>query len=335
MNKNDHTERYLELLAAARMHDLSASEQAELEHLLEEHEGDVSLDSYEVGELIVAFDEASGEQESMPHSLKSRLGRTGQVLVRNQPDARAGVPVGRLFAWAAIAAVVCVTSALAIYFINVASERRNDLESSREQVAVLQAKIEANQQTLADARAAVTSLEQEIESQSEERLALAERLAEATSELDAARLAIAQYEQPVDPEEMKANRRRLLEVPDTIRLAWQPFDLPDAPAEQQDVRGDVVWNNELEQGYLRFTGLAVNDPEVEQYQVWVIDERGMEQKVSGGVFNATAEGEVIVPIDPAIDVGRVALFAITIEEPGGTWVPDLKRRVVVAPADEG
>jgi hypothetical protein len=38
-----------------------------------------------------------------------------------------------------------------------------------------------------------------------------------------------------------------------------------------------------------------------------------------------------VPIQPGIDVGRVTLFAITVEKPGGTWVPDLKRRVVVAP----
>lgn len=79
----------------------------------------------------------------------------------------------------------------------------------------------------------------------------------------------------------------------------------------------------------------MNDPKAEQYQVWLIDERGMEQKVGGGVFNASAEGEIVVPIAPGIDVGRVALFAITIEHPGGTWVPDLKRRVVVAPRDAG
>ena len=65
----------------------------------------------------------------------------------------------------------------------------------------------------------------------------------------------------------------------------------------------------------------------------MIDERGLEQKVSGGVFNASAEGEIIVPIEPGIDVGRVALFAVTVENPGGTWVPDLSRRVVIAPRE--
>ncbi len=177
--------------------------------------------------------------------------------------------------------------------------------------------------------------ETQLAEASEARLQLAEQLASATSDLDSARLAIARYEQPVDPEELKMNRQKLLEVPNTVRVAWQPFDLPDAPAEQQLVQGDVVWNNELQQGYLRFEGLAVNDPEIEQYQVWVIDERGMEQKVSGGVFNATADGEIFVPIEPGIDVGRVAVFAVTVEDPGGTWVPDLSRRVVVAPTGEG
>ena len=100
------------------------------------------------------------------------------------------------------------------------------------------------------------------------------------------------------------------------------------------MRGDVVWSDDLQEGYIRFVGLKPNDPNVEQYQIWVIDERGLEQKVSGGIFNASAEGEIVVPITPGIDVGRVALFAITIEEPGGTWVPDLSRRVVVAPREE-
>ncbi len=80
-------------------------------------------------------------------------------------------------------------------------------------------------------------------------------------------------------------------------------------------------------------GLRPNDPSVEQYQIWVIDERGMEQKVSGGVFNASADGEIVVPINPSIDLRRVALFAVTIEEPGGTVVPSLKRRVVIAPRE--
>ena len=209
-------------------------------------------------------------------------------------------------------------------------------------IAELEGRIADNAEILATARRRVTDLETSLDANSQAlavaegaKLELAQQLADATADLDNAMLAIARYEQPQDPEELKRNRERLLEVPDTIRVAWAPFNLEGAPAEQQDVEGDVVWNDELQQGYLRFVGLDPNDPNIEQYQVWIIDDRGMEQKVSGGVFNATAEGEVIVPIEPGIDVGRVALFAVTVENPGGTWVPDLSRRVVVAPRGEG
>ena len=146
--------------------------------------------------------------------------------------------------------------------------------------------------------------------------------------IDTATLKIVSLETPIDPATLGQNRSKLLELPGTVRVAWQPFDLPDAPAEQGRVTGDVVWNDELEQGFVRFVGLKPNDPTKEQYQIWVIDDRGMEQKVSGGVFNAIADGEIVVPITPSIDVRRVALFAVTIEEPGGTVVPNLSRRVV-------
>jgi hypothetical protein len=191
-----------------------------------------------------------------------------------------------------------------------------------------QRQIEGVQGELARAKAQADDLRRALEAAN---AAHAQRLTALTRELDEAKLTIARFEAPADPAMLAANRTKLLEVPDTIRVAWQPFDLPDKPAELKNITGDVVWNDKLQTGYLRFVGLKVNDPAIEQYQVWVIDERGMEQKVSGGIFNATAQGEVIVPIEPGIDVGRVALFAITIEKPGGTWVPDLERRVVVAP----
>jgi len=292
-------------------------------------------------------------RETLPASLRDRLRVEGEALVSARSGTGGGgvarsVTAGpRWFAVAASLAVAGITVVAASWMI---MERNAALREEREVVAALEAKIDSNESLLADARSEVERLELEVRDRGttiddqRTRLAeaaraqtrLAERLARATADLDRAELAIARYEEPVDPAELKQNRTMLLEAPGTVRLAWSPFELPNAPAaEQPGVTGDVVWNDELEQGYLRFVGLDVNDPDVEQYQVWVIDERGMEQKVSGGVFNATAQGEVIVPIDPGIDVGRVALFAVTVEEPGGTWVPDLRRRVVVAPRGEG
>ena len=265
--------------------------------------------------------------------------------------------------WLSVAAILIVAGGGLMLTLGSLREKQRELaasrlalEQSKVELAAMTDRVKANDAMLAQAQVHADGLKKDLASAttalSAERAAaaaeaqrsvdLARQLADATrrvtetgKELDAAKLRIATYEKPVDPATLQQNRTKLLEVPGTVRVAWKPFDLPNNPAEQGQVQGDVVWNDAMQQGYLRFVGLKVNDPKVEQYQVWLIDERGMEQKVGGGVFNANAEGEIVVPITPGIDVGRVALFAITIEGPGGTWVPDLKRRVVVAPRDAG
>ncbi|MCB9843045.1 MAG: anti-sigma factor [Phycisphaeraceae bacterium] len=318
------------------------------DHFVDRASGDASSprDLREVSDMdraAASLQAGITPHERMPEALKSRLITEGEAIVA----ARSGRPITRkpaIGAWLAAAAAIALASGAGIWALSIQRSKEQAAHEFQTQLASLQEQYESNTQMLANARSRLNDLQGEVADAANREIALAQRLADATSDyesrlaaanasLDQANLKIAQYETPEDPAVLAANRRKLLEVPDTVRLAWSPFDLPDAPAEQRLVRGDVVWNDELQEGYLRFEGLAVNDPKVEQYQVWVIDERGMEQKVSGGVFNATQDGEVIVPIHPGIDVGRVALFAITIEEPGGTWVPDLKRRVVVAPRE--
>ena len=127
----------------------------------------------------------------------------------------------------------------------------------------------------------------------------------------------------------------LAEAPDAITLEWGDWSLQGAAPEIQGVRGDVVWSESAQEGYLRFVGLPENDPTDEQYQLWIIDQRGLADesgqsaRISGAIFNATGD-EVIVPIDPAIPVQGAAAFAVTIEEPGGVWASDMSRRVVIA-----
>lgn len=285
--------------------------------------------------------------EAVSDSVRARLTADAEQVMEARQSAP-NMPIrARRSAWmpALLAACVALAGTLGVVAWRWTADSKRDV--ARAQAAEREAETirRANAELLATATARATALAQQV-AQAESRateldrrlaeaaareVALARELTTATERLDAATLKIARFEAPVDPAEIAQQRRKLLEVPGTMRIAWAPFDLPDAPAEQGNIQGDVVWNDESKQGYLRFVGLKVNDPKVEQYQVWVIDERGMEQKVSGGVFNAGVDGEVIVPIDPAIDVRRVALFAVTIEEPGGTWVPSLKRRVVVAP----
>ncbi len=357
-HNHDH-DRLSALLAAAELQELTADEQAELERLAGEMDG---IDAAELhGELLLMMDQYSEDTDGLPDELPTDLAKrvvgSGRAAVQSQsrlsdkplsfsgPDSQSTNQSSMLGWFAGIAAMLAIGTGIFAY---TAVHSKNEATQLYEQrLAALRVQIDQNQDIIQNSRMAaeqaeerILALDQELRSQATElaqneqaKLRLAEQLAEATNELRNAELQIAQFDKPIDPEVLAERRQQLLEVPDSIQIAWQPFDLPDAPAEQRDVRGDVVWSDELQQGYIRFVGLDPNNPNIEQYQVWVIDERGLEQKVSGGVFNASADGEIIVPIEPGIDVGRVALFAVTVENPGGTWVPDLSRRVVVAPRD--
>ena len=119
---------------------------------------------------------------------------------------------------------------------------------------------------------------------------------------------------------------------DVVRFDWSDWAADGQGPEIPGVKGDVVFSPKTQTGYMRFVGLPDN-PKDAQYQLWIVDERGMGQRVSGAIFDAHARGgELIVPVSPRITVGKPVAFALTIEKPGGTWVSDMKRRVVIATA---
>ncbi len=106
--------------------------------------------------------------------------------------------------------------------------------------------------------------------------------------------------------------------------------------------GDVVWNGQRQAGFLRISGLAVNDPAAFQYQLWIFDEARRaysdDVAVDGGVFDIDqATGEVIIPIRSKLPVAEPFLFAVTTEPPGGVVKhnpdrdPERYRVVLAAP----
>ena len=99
-------------------------------------------------------------------------------------------------------------------------------------------------------------------------------------------------------------------------------------------RVDVVWDPVSQRGYLRFVGLAPNDPKVNQYQIWIFDGEGDPRyPVDGGVFDVPADArEVLVPIHAAIRVHNAKAFAVTVERPGGVVVSARGRVVALAQA---
>jgi anti-sigma-K factor RskA len=114
---------------------------------------------------------------------------------------------------------------------------------------------------------------------------------------------------------------------DTATLSWKLT----ADAASQGASGDVVWSPSKQRGYMRFVGLAPNDPKITQYQLWIFDKARDEKfPVDGGVFDVTSTGEVIVAISPKLLVSDAVLFAVTVEAPGGVVVSKRERIVVTA-----
>lgn len=122
---------------------------------------------------------------------------------------------------------------------------------------------------------------------------------------------------PLDPARA---RETLVAAADTIVVEWMQGTDTSAGAQ---VSGDVVWNSARQAGFMRFVDLQPNVASERQYQLWIIDgDRPSEPPVDGGVFNVTSEGEVVVPIDPKLSIGRASVFAVTVEKPGGVVVSE-------------
>ena len=112
--------------------------------------------------------------------------------------------------------------------------------------------------------------------------------------------------------------------PDTQRLEFASASDPYA-----GLSGEVIWNDEKQEGYMSLENLAVNDPTINQYQLWIVDPERDELPVDGGVFDITQkDGKQIIPIRNALAINKPVAFVITLEQPGG--VVKSKQEVVVA-----
>ncbi len=127
---------------------------------------------------------------------------------------------------------------------------------------------------------------------------------------------------------LASKRARLLKADtELIQVAWAPGKTPF----DQPVTGDVVWSNERQEGYMRFTNLPVNDPTKEQYQLWIIDPSRDDEPIDGGVFDVNSKGEVIIEIHEKLKVISPKAFAITVEKPGGVVVSTQENLPLLAP----
>lgn len=131
---------------------------------------------------------------------------------------------------------------------------------------------------------------------------------------------------PTPTPAMTEQRQQLIaSMPDVAQKDWSDFD----PKKPLNVQGDVVWSNTAQKGFVRFRNLPVNDKAKETYQIWIFDET-QKNPVSGGVFDANAAGEVVVPMNAAIKVTKPTMVGITVEKPGGVMVSGLEKVMAVA-----
>ena len=126
---------------------------------------------------------------------------------------------------------------------------------------------------------------------------------------------------PPAPPTPAEERAALMAKADTVKVTLGPTKDPSAVG----VSGDVVWDPATQTGYVHFVGLAANDPQLRQYQIWVFDgKRDKRYPLSAGVFDVAANAsEVTIPIHAELPITLAKAFAVTVERPGGVVVSAL------------
>ncbi|MEP7147761.1 MAG: anti-sigma factor [Acidobacteriota bacterium] len=129
-------------------------------------------------------------------------------------------------------------------------------------------------------------------------------------------------EERLTPSQM---RQRLIDsAPDLARADWGAGNVKELTPS-----GDIVWSDAKQAGYMRLSGLPVNDPNKETYQLWIFDETQDDKTpIDGGTFTVNSVGEVIIPINAKLPPKNTKMYAITVEIPGGVVVS--KREKIVA-----
>lgn len=109
---------------------------------------------------------------------------------------------------------------------------------------------------------------------------------------------------------------------ETIKAAADVVSLPwnSDIADYEQVQGRITWSDSLQAGEMRFSGLPANDPGAAQYQLWIVDPDRYDNPVDGGVFDASASGEVVVMAQARLPVAEPVAFAVTLEKAGGVVV---------------
>jgi hypothetical protein len=133
-------------------------------------------------------------------------------------------------------------------------------------------------------------------------------------------------ERPADLTPLEKRDQLLSAATDIVKATWAGGNVKGIT----QLVGDIIWSDEKQAGYITVRGLPVNDQNRESYQLWIYDKSRDDEPIDGGVFNVSADGEVVIPVDARLRAQRPEKFAITIEKPGGVVVSKGERIAAVA-----
>jgi anti-sigma-K factor RskA len=298
--------RFEELDAGRALGDLSLEEVEEWETLSQEDRMDQKIDfDLLATELELNHTEdcalssslATRLEDTIPAfsaTVKSKQSTTGQII--------------SILPWLGWAAAACL-----VVFFNLPTG--DDTQDISAELAQAKAELSDKEKTITDLQSAKQKLAELNEKFSGE-------LASESGKIDALNTQIAKLTEKLPL--LQKFESLIQDESDTQRLEFASASDP-----YNGLSGEVIWNDEKQEGYMSLKNLAVNDPTQNQYQLWIVDPERDELPVDGGVFNITEkDGKQIIPIRNALAINKPVAFVITLEQPGG--VVKSKQEVVVA-----
>jgi hypothetical protein len=298
--------RFEELDAGRAFGDLSLEEVEEWETLSQEDGMDQTIDF----DLLATELELNHTEDcALSSSLATRLEDTipaFSATVKSKQSATGQII--SIIPWLGWAAAACL-----VVFFNLPTG--DDTQDISAELAQAKAELSDKEKTITDLQSAKQKLAELNEKLSGE-------LASESGKIDALNTQIAKLTEKLPL--LQKFESLIQDESDTQRLEFASASDP-----YNGLSGEVIWNDEKQEGYMSLKNLAVNDPTQNQYQLWIVDPERDELPVDGGVFNITEkDGKQIIPIRNALAINKPVAFVITLEQPGG--VVKSKQEVVVA-----
>lgn len=296
--------RFEELDAGRVLGDLTSEETSEWQILVTDIE---DIHSIELELLATELELKHVQPCDLSSSLSNKLADTIPAFSNkniNQPAAQ----IISILPWLGWAAAACL-----IIFFNLPTG--DDIQKISAELSQANAELSDNEKTITD----LESVKQELAELNEK---LSGELATELGKIDALNTQIAKLTEKLPL--IQKFESLIQDESDTQRLEFASASDPYA-----GLSGEVIWNDEKQEGYMSLKNLAVNDPTKNQYQLWIVDPERDELPVDGGVFDITQkDGKSIIPIRNALAINKPVAFVITLEQPGG--VVKSKQEVVVA-----